>query len=121
MISAVSSREFRSPDSIVRKNELEESLVVLSTAIQQSNENQARLRNECTENERSLKALHQDSSVVSKSVEEEFILLQKLVNDQQISQCDVVSIQQTLNDTKSPSSDGTLIWKITDVKQKIGK
>ncbi|CAF1027879.1 unnamed protein product [Adineta ricciae] len=119
LINVVPSREFQSSNSIVRRNELEESLDVLSTVIQQANEDQGHLRNECRENERNLEALLQDLSVSRKSVEEEFVFLQKLVNDQQISQCDIVSIQQKLHDMKSPSSDGTLIWRITDVKQKI--
>ena len=121
LMNLIASREFRSSDGIHEGKELKDSLQVLSTAIQQSSENQERLRNQCTENERNLKALAEDSSVSRKTIEDESVVLQKILNDQQISQNDIVSIQEKISDMNSASTDGTLIWRITNVKQRIGK
>lgn len=65
--------------------------------------------------------LDKNVSAIKSSVQEERIFLDALKPNQEILSQDMASLNQYVEDLESVSYDGTLIWKISSVREKIRK
>lgn len=63
----------------------------------------------------------QDLSKVKKSIEEQTVVIDGMKINQNSCEQDIASIKQQLDNMKLSPHDGTLIWKITNVKEKLGQ
>ncbi|UJR20385.1 hypothetical protein I4U23_023516 [Adineta vaga] len=79
---------------------------------------QQNLQNKLTEHEYNLEMIRQDVFNRRNSIEEQDKDLDIMVINQENSKEEIISMQDSLSSTVL-SYDGTLTWKITDVKQKI--
>ena len=77
-----------------------------------------------TESGRSLTMLQpiiQDLPNIKKSSDEQNAFVDNMKKNQEIHENEIPLAKQQLENIKSAKHDGTLIWKITDVKEKRGE
>ncbi|CAF1306917.1 unnamed protein product [Rotaria sordida] len=101
--------------------ELYEMLHILSGGIETLNDDQQRLSNESLRIQAALPTLTEILSKVKLSIEESNTCLEGMKHTQDILNQDLTSLQEKINDLQYISYDGTLVWKITNVKEKISK
>jgi hypothetical protein len=65
--------------------------------------------------------LNNEFSLVKLSIQEQNTFLDGLKTNQEILQQDIALLKQKIEDLQFNSYDGTLIWKITNFAEKIGK
>ncbi|CAF3177712.1 unnamed protein product [Rotaria sp. Silwood2] len=80
-----------------------------------------RLSSESLRHETSLRSLSEELSKLKIAVEETHSSINTHQTNQQILEESLTSIQQQLEDQKNISTDGKLMWKITNVQQKIAE
>ncbi|CAF1685708.1 unnamed protein product, partial [Rotaria magnacalcarata] len=99
--------------------ELYEMFNVLAGGIETLNNDQERLSNESLQIQVTLPTLTEDIFKVKLSIEELNIFLSGVKYNQDILNQELVSIQEKINDLRCVSYNGTLIWKITNFKEKM--
>ncbi|CAF3369017.1 unnamed protein product [Rotaria sp. Silwood2] len=99
--------------------EFYEMLNILSGGIRTLNDDQQRLSNESLQIQVTLPALTEELSKGKLSTEESNAFLVGIKHNQDVLNQDVASLQEKINDLQYVSYDGTLVWKITNVKEKM--
>ncbi|CAF4703091.1 unnamed protein product, partial [Rotaria sp. Silwood2] len=66
-----------------------------------------------------LQSFIQESSILKKSIEEQNSSIDGIKFNEQISEQDLLSVEQKLNNMNLDPYDGTYLWKITNVQEKI--
>ena len=94
---------------------------ILTGGIQALNDDNQRLNNQMLHVQIQGEDLHKGISTLKSSIEEEDIFLHALKSNHDILSQDVASLEQNVDDLRSVSYDGTLIWKITSVREKMSK
>lgn len=79
-----------------------------------------RLSSESIRQQNTSRALSDNYAKTQSTVQETQRLMEAQQLNQQALECGIASLQQQINEQKNVSYDGTLLWKITDVSQKIG-
>ncbi len=69
----------------------------------------------------SLETVMKDVNSLKSSIEEQNICCHRMISNQEMLKRDIESISQTLESTRDISCDGTMVWKITNVREKLGK
>jgi hypothetical protein len=105
----------------VQLQELYDMLNVLLGGIETLNDDGQRLNNESLYSQIKLRTLAQDFSQVQLSVEETKSFLEGLKLNQDILKQDLTSWKEKVEDMQHVSYDGSFIWKITNVREKMGK
>jgi chromosome segregation ATPase len=100
--------------------QLHETIDILLGGIQVLNDEAQRLSSESLQYRNSLHSVSEDMSKIKIAVQETNTLVDAHSSNQLILEQDLASLQQQVNDLKNVSYDGTLIWKTTDIQQKIG-
>jgi chromosome segregation ATPase len=101
--------------------EIYETIDTLAGGIQTLNEDAQRLSNESLRLKNTMDVLAQDFASLKLSIQEQNAFLDGIKPNQEILQQDVASLKQKLEDMQSLSYDGTLTWKISNFKKKMGK
>jgi peptidoglycan hydrolase CwlO-like protein len=105
----------------VQLQEVCETSDILASGIHVLNEDACRLRNELLHIENEINTLNNEFSLVKLSIQEQNTFLDGLKTNQEILQQDIALLKQKIEDLQFNSYDGTLIWKITNFAEKIGK
>ena len=92
---------------------------ILTGGIQTLNDDNQRLNEQSLHSQIQREELHKYFTGLKSSIEEEDIFLHGLKPNQDILSQDVASLKQNVEDLQSISYDGTLIWKITSVREKM--
>jgi hypothetical protein len=85
------------------------------------NEDAERLTNEARQLHNKLEVLTKDFATLKLSIQEQNTFLDGLKPNQEILQQDAVSLKQKIEDLKFVSYEGTIIWKISNFADKMGK
>jgi hypothetical protein len=94
---------------------------MLATGIQTLNENRERLINEINRLNSSIVSLITDFETLRLSIQEHNTVLNGIQHNQEILQQDVPLSRQTVDDMQDISYDGTLIWRIPNVCEKMSE
>jgi hypothetical protein len=79
-----------------------------------------RIKNESVHYENTLQLITRDLPKVKKSIEEQDAFIDGMKINQDSCDQDILFIKQNIDNIKLSSHDGTLIWKITNIKDKMG-
>ncbi|CAF1023598.1 unnamed protein product [Rotaria sordida] len=99
--------------------ELYEMLNILSGGIETLNNDQHRLSNESLQIQITIPTLIEELSKVKLSIEESNAFLEGMKHSQDILNQDLASVQEKIDDLRYVSYDGTLVWIITNFKEKM--
>ncbi|CAF3776826.1 unnamed protein product, partial [Rotaria sordida] len=99
--------------------EICETIDILAGGIETLNEDIQRLSTESLHKQNATNSLTKDFATLQLSVQEQNIFLDGIKPNQEILHQDVASLKQKVEDMKYVSYDGTFIWKITAVKEKM--
>ncbi|CAF4491507.1 unnamed protein product [Rotaria sp. Silwood2] len=111
----------RETDETFNRNlqELLETTNMLLDSVGTLNDDTQRISSESFRHQISLQSLSEELSKLKVAVEETHSSMNIHQVNQQTLEQNLVSIQQQLEDQKNISTDGKLMWKITNVQQKI--
>ncbi|CAF1060189.1 unnamed protein product [Rotaria sordida] len=99
--------------------ELHETINIMLDGIKALTDDLQQLGSESLHHHTSLRSMSEDISKLKIAVEETHSLIDAHQTNQQIFQRSLASFQQELEEQKNISTDGTFLWKITNVQQKI--
>jgi TNF receptor-associated factor 2 len=99
--------------------EIYETINILASGIQTLNDDTQRLSSESIRLQTSIESLTQDFGTLKLSIQEQSAFLDGIKPNQEILQQDVASLKQRVDDMQYVSYDGTLIWKITNFREKM--
>ncbi|CAF1636685.1 unnamed protein product, partial [Rotaria sordida] len=99
--------------------ELYEMLNILVSGIETLNKDEQRLANESLQMQMILPTLTEELSKVKLSIEESNAFFEGVKCNQDILNQDLVSLQEKINDLQYVSYDGSLVWKITNFREKM--
>ena len=94
---------------------------ILAKAVEVVKEDRERIRAGFSQQSDLVQAVAQQTATLQTSVEETRSHLSGLQVSMRMLQEQVQSLKDRRNDMRSVSYDGTMIWKLTDVHEKIGK
>jgi chromosome segregation ATPase len=109
------------PHTYIQLQEIDETTNILSDAVTILNDDLQRLHIESSSHRNALDSLTKDFSKQKIPIQEQNTLIDGTSMNQETLQQDLALMGQKINDMKACSYDGTLIWKITNVQEKIGQ
>ena len=101
--------------------ELYETLRILTGGVETLNDDSQRLNDTSLQTQINTQALAEDLSRVRISVEESHSYVEGVKQNQEILEQELTSMKQSIDDMGYVSYDGTLVWKITNVREKMSK
>ncbi|CAF1099435.1 unnamed protein product [Rotaria sp. Silwood1] len=106
-------------NNTIQLQEFDEMINLLSGGIETLSDDIQRLFTESIRHKNVLDPLAQDIPILKISIQEQNAFLDGMKINQQVLQQDLASMEQKLNAMKASSYDGTFIWKITNVQEKM--
>jgi len=106
--------------SISSNNRLNKTLDVLLGSVQVLNDDSQKLSSQNVHTQYSLQSLAEDLSKQKTAVQETNAFKESLKPNHQILLQDLDSFKRDIEDQQSTSYDGTYLWRITDVRKKMG-
>lgn len=100
--------------------EIDRTINVLSTGIEVLNEDLKRIGNEYVQCQNKLLPVLQKLPMIKKSIDEENTFVDSMKPNQENIERDILSTTQKFNEIKTVSYDGTYIWKISNVQERMG-
>ncbi|CAF3668403.1 unnamed protein product [Rotaria sp. Silwood1] len=121
MLSKLNNRgaDIDLPRTTTQVEELYEMLSILVGGIETLTNDEQRLTNEALQMQMTLPTLTEELSKIKLSVEESSPFLEGVQHNQDLLSQDLSSLQEKNNDLQCVSYDGTLIWRITNLHEKI--
>ncbi|CAF3247011.1 unnamed protein product [Rotaria sp. Silwood2] len=104
---------------VTQLEEFYEMLNILVGGIETLTSDEQRLTNESLQIQMTLSALTEVLSKVKLSIEESNSFLKAVKYNEDILNQDLSSLQEKVNDSQYVSYDGTLVWKITNFREKM--
>jgi predicted nucleic acid-binding Zn-ribbon protein len=101
--------------------ELDETLRILASGSQTLNEDVQRLNNDLLEHETKLQSLTENVLQVKMAIQEENDLSEKITENVEVLNQDLMSLKEKIDDMQYISYDGTFTWKITKFQEKMSK
>ena len=105
----------------IQIEEINETGNTLCDSITVLNEDTQRVRNESISAEQKLDSLTKECSKWKISNQEQNTSLNSIQTSQEICEQQLISIQQELNERRTIWCDGTLIWIIDNLQEKVGQ
>ncbi|CAF3886203.1 unnamed protein product [Rotaria sp. Silwood2] len=105
--------------SHVNLQQLFETMDIVISGLNVLNDDTQRLTSESFQYQRSIQSLSEDVFRLNTAIKETHSSINDHITSQQIIEEGLTSLQQQLDDQKNISHNGTLIWKITNIQQKI--
>jgi uncharacterized coiled-coil DUF342 family protein len=100
--------------------EINETISVLSNGVEALSEDIKRLGIESVQCQNELKRILQNLPTLKKSIDEDNAFVDSMKPNQENVERDILSMKQQFDEMRSMSFDGTYIWKITNVQEKMG-
>ncbi|CAF1098537.1 unnamed protein product [Adineta steineri] len=114
-----SSQTTATNSAIVHLQEVHEVVNILSNGLETLNDDNQHLNNESLRLQIQLQTLTENIPQLKQSIEESNSYLEEVKQSQDILSQDAPSLKEKINDGQNVSYDGTFIWKITNVKEKM--
>jgi chromosome segregation ATPase len=93
---------------------------ILSDGVATLKEDQQRLSTEAIAYQQTLDTITKNLPKLKTSTQEQNAFLDEIKRNQDIIPQEVETMKQKINDIKTRSYDGTFLWKITNVQDKLG-
>jgi prefoldin subunit 5 len=100
--------------------EINETVNILSNGIEMLDDDLKRLDMESNQCQNVLQPITNQFPILKKSIDEQNDFVDSIKPNQENVERDISFMKQKLDEIKSVSYDGTYIWKITNVQEKIG-
>ena len=100
--------------------QLEETTEILTNCVRTTREDTQELNEERSRQDRRLEELIENVSKMKVGVEEEHELLDTMHQNLEILRQDLTRLEEQAEEMQVTSYDGTLVWKITGVAEKLG-
>ena len=111
-----------SPDAKdTRSQEVSTTVDILSVATQTVAQDIRRLTGDVTSVKNGIDAVQQECAKLKSSVGEQHTYMHGLQPNQESLNTDLASIQHMFEESRSASLDGTILWKIENFREKLGK
>jgi predicted nucleic acid-binding Zn-ribbon protein len=101
--------------------ELHDTIALLGSGAETLNEDAQQLNTNLLEHQVKLQRLTENIANVKLGVEEASVLLDGVGRNLDILNQDLISLKEKIDDMQYVSYDGTFIWKITGVREKMSK
>ncbi len=111
----------RIENATIELQEIDQTRNILSDGVAILNEDQQCLSTEVIHHQQAFDSLTKDSSKLKISIQEQDAFLDEIKKNQDIIPQESETMKEKINDVKTPSCDGTLLWKITNVQDKLGQ
>ncbi|CAF3903083.1 unnamed protein product, partial [Rotaria sordida] len=105
--------------AINQLEELHEAISILASGTETLNRDVQRLNSEIVEYENKLQHLTETASNVKSSVEEEHGCYEAITRNLELLNQDLLSLEEKIDDIQYISYDGTFVWKIPKVQEKL--
>ncbi|CAF5098092.1 unnamed protein product, partial [Rotaria sp. Silwood1] len=106
--------------AINQLEELRETISILANGSETLNEDIKRLSTESVEYENNLQHLVENVSNMKLAVEEEHVFDEANTRNLEVLNQSLMSSQEKIDDMQYISYDGTFVWKITNIQDKLG-
>jgi len=100
--------------------EINETVNILSNGIEALDDDIKRLEMESGQCQNGLQPITNQFPILKKSIDEQNAFVDIMKPNQENVERDISFMKQKIDEIKSVSYDGTYIWKITNVQEKIG-
>ena len=100
--------------------QLEETTEILTNCVRTTREDTQELNEERSRQDRRLEELIENVSKMKVGVEEEHELLDTMHQNLEILRQDLTRLEEQAEEMQVTSYDGTLVWRITEVAEKLG-
>ena len=100
--------------------QLEETTEILTNCVRTTREDTQELNEERSRQDRRLEELIKNVSKMKVGVEEEHELLDTMHQNLEILRQDLTRLEEQAEEMQVTSYDGTLVWRITEVAEKLG-
>ncbi|CAF0769037.1 unnamed protein product [Didymodactylos carnosus] len=124
-LNTISNATIRT-STLIRTNELYDefqkcyaTLTILTQGVQTLSNDSTRLNEELSHASRLIQMIQNDLSHLKRSIEEKGTYLSDITSNQKTLGQQIISIKQIVDEREFVSHDGTLIWKIINVKEKM--
>ncbi len=111
----------RIENATIELQEIDQTRNILSDGVAILKEDEQRLSTEVIHHQQALDILMKNLSKLKISIQEQNAFLDEIKRYQDIIPQELETVKEKINDVKTRSCDGTLLWKITDVQEKRGK
>jgi chromosome segregation ATPase len=108
-------------NATIQLQEIDQTRNILSDGVAILKEDEQRLSTEVIHHQQALDILMKNLSKLKISIQEQNAFLDEIKRYQDIIPQELETVKEKINDVKTRSCDGTLLWKITDVQEKRGK
>ncbi|CAF0791219.1 unnamed protein product [Adineta steineri] len=118
-INTIATTTLKADKYNVQQEGIKEMISIMSNGIESLNDDSQILSDELLQQSLLVEAIHQRLEILKTSCEESNAILHAHTMNMDILQQECRSLKQTVSENESISYDGTFIWKITDVKEKM--
>ena len=101
--------------------EVYEAINTIANGIQTLNDDALRLSNDTIRIRTNLDVVRRDVDTLKASIEEQSSSIEGLRPNQEVLNQEIQSLKQKVEDLQSVSYDGTLMWRIPNLKEKMGE
>jgi chromosome segregation ATPase len=108
-------------NTTMQLQEINEVVNILVGGVEALTDDLQRLSTDSISHQHTLDPLVQDLSILKISIQEQNSFLDGVKMNQDILRQDLASMEQKVNNMKSSSYDGTFVWKITNVQEKMSE
>jgi hypothetical protein len=107
-------------NATIQLQEIDQTMNILSDGVATLKEDQQRLSTEAIAYQQTLDTITKNLPKLKTSTQEQNAFLDEIKRNQDIIPQEVETMKQKINDIKTRSYDGTFLWKITNVQDKLG-
>ncbi len=104
----------------IQLQEIDQTMNILSDGVATLKEDQQRLSTEAIAYQQTLDTITKNLPKLKTSTQEQNAFLDEIKRNQDIIPQEVETMKQKINDIITRSYDGTFLWKITNVQDKLG-
>jgi len=107
-------------NATIQLQEIDQTMNILSDGVATLKEDQQRLSTEAIAYQQTLDTITKNLPKLKTSTQEQNAFLDEIKRNQDIIPQEVETMKQKINDIITRSYDGTFLWKITNVQDKLG-
>lgn len=119
--ASTTTANFVPDENEIQQGYIQDTIDTLIGGIETLNDELQQLNNESLQKSQLVESIEQNVSMLKISCEETHAAFDALKTNMTILQQDCTSLKQKIEDAQFTSYDGTIVWKITNVQEKMSK